>query len=117
MRGTYPVVTASQNPNHKPAAHLQTDQTRTAAGVPNREQPDDVAEFVRCHQTAVTRFLRLCGAGARAEELAQEAFLVAIRRGMTREPKARAQAFSAADPNGVTVDAAIERLTPAPYAS
>ncbi len=34
-----------------------------------------------------------CVAGARAEELAQEAFLVTIRRGMTREPKARAQAF------------------------
>lgn len=59
----------------------------------DNEQTDLVTQFVRQHQTGLCRFLRLCGAGPNAEELAQEAFLVAIRRGLTTEHAARAGSF------------------------
>ena len=54
---------------------------------------DLVTKFVRRHQTGLCRFLRLCGADSQAEELAQEAFLVAIRRGLAGAEPAQAAAF------------------------
>ncbi|MEZ6037895.1 MAG: hypothetical protein R3F29_10470 [Planctomycetota bacterium] len=45
-----------------------------------------VRAFVRRHEVGLGRFLRLCGCrGAATEEVAQDAFLVAIRRGFAAE--------------------------------
>lgn len=71
-------MTALQNPPHSDAA---------------RAPIDEVTAFVRQHQTALCRFLRLCGAGSHAEEIAQEAFLIAIRRGFAAETATPARAF------------------------
>lgn len=49
---------------------------------------------MRRHQTGLWRFLRLCGCrGAAAEDAAQEALVLAIRRGLADEPHAVAAAF------------------------
>lgn len=56
-------------------------------------ETDPISAFVRRHQTGLCRFLRLAGAGAQAEEMAQEAFLVAIRRGVADDGPDRAAAF------------------------
>ena len=43
---------------------------------------DALAAFVRRHQTGLWRFLRMCGCdGQQAEEIAQDALLIALRRG------------------------------------
>jgi RNA polymerase sigma factor (sigma-70 family) len=72
-------VTALQNPILKPLPSI----------------PDDLlAAFVRRHQTALWRFLRICGcSGARAEEIAQDALLVALHKGMAAGDPAEAGAF------------------------
>lgn len=45
---------------------------------------DDLARFVRSHQAGLWRFLRLCGCdGLEAEEIAQEALLIALQKGRT----------------------------------
>lgn len=81
-------MTALQNPPHSARAP-RTQRTVAAAG----PDVDPVTAFVHRHQTALCRFLRLCGAGAHAEEVAQEAFLVAIHRGLTDADPTKAGAF------------------------
>ncbi len=53
--------------------------------MPLPQAPDEVlTAFVRRHQVGLWRFLRVCGCrGARAEEIAQDALLIALQKGMT----------------------------------
>ncbi|MFT4841819.1 MAG: hypothetical protein ACI8UD_001377 [Planctomycetota bacterium] len=74
-RGRYRSVTALQNPTN-------SDGERQLPAADD-DSSDLVTQFVGQHQTGLCRFLRLCGAGANAEELAQEAFLLANRRSLT----------------------------------
>lgn len=68
---------------------------RCPAEIPLTNSPEDrVDAFVRRHQTGLWRYLRLCGCrGAATEDAAQEALVVAIRRGLVDEPDAVAAAF------------------------
>ena len=51
--------------------------------MPRSEPHDDVGAFVVRHQTGLWRFLRACGCGGQqAEEIAQDALLVALRKGL-----------------------------------
>ena len=55
---------------------------------------DAIDAFVRRHQTGLWRFLRVLGCrGQRAEEIAQDALVVALGRGQQHEPPAAAAAF------------------------
>ena len=55
---------------------------------------DQLAVFVRRHQTGLWRFLRMCGCdGQQAEEIAQDALLTALRRGRLDGDDAGAAAF------------------------
>lgn len=74
-------MTALQNPPHSDGAPSPP------------ERSDPVTAFVRQHQTALCRFMRLCGAGSQAEEVAQEAFVIAIRRGVVEQDPSPARAF------------------------
>lgn len=78
-------MTALQNPTN-------SDGERQLPAADD-DSSDLVTQFVRQHQTGLCRFLRLCGAGANAEGLAKEAFLVAIRRGLTTAEPGLAAAF------------------------
>jgi len=50
---------------------------------------DALAAFVRRHQAGLWRFLRMCGCdGQQAEEIAQDALLIALRRGRTGDDAA-----------------------------
>jgi RNA polymerase sigma-70 factor, ECF subfamily len=59
--------------------------------VPRREPDDEVGAFVARHQVGLWRFLRACGCrGQQAEEIAQDALLVALQKGMTADAAAGA---------------------------
>lgn len=66
---------------------------RTEPRLTNAPEPS-VDAFVRRHQAGLWRFLRLCGCrGAAAEDAAQEALVVAIRRGLVEAEPAVAASF------------------------
>ncbi|MDO8348705.1 MAG: sigma-70 family RNA polymerase sigma factor [Planctomycetota bacterium] len=55
---------------------------------------DPVADFVQRHQAGVWRFLRLLGCGGQqAEEIAQDALVLALQRGVHRHDDDSAAAF------------------------
>jgi RNA polymerase sigma factor (sigma-70 family) len=55
---------------------------------------DPVAAFVRRHQIAAWRFLRALGCrGQQAEAIVQDALVIALQRGLDREPEDDAGAF------------------------
>ncbi len=57
-------------------------------------QPDPIAAFVRRHQVAVWRFLRVLGCrGQQAEAIAQDAMVIALQKGIAQHPEAAAAAF------------------------
>jgi len=59
-----------------------------------RTDGDPVTAFVRRHQVGLWRFLRVLGCeGLHAEEIAQEAIVVALRRGLPDAQPARAALF------------------------
>ncbi len=54
----------------------------------------DVDAFVGRHQRMLWRFLRVLGCnGQRAEEIAQDSFVIALQRGVEEHPEPRAAAF------------------------
>ena len=68
-----------------PALQYRLDPTAPPANA------DALALFVRRHQTGLWRFLRLCGCrGQQAEEITQDALLVALRRGIPDDDGAAA---------------------------
>ena len=55
--------------------------------IPPETAPDQVAEFVRRHQVGLWRFLRVLGCrGQQAEAIAQDAFVLALQRGVHTTP-------------------------------
>jgi RNA polymerase sigma-70 factor, ECF subfamily len=62
--------------------------------LPRREPDDDVGAFVARHQVGLWRFLRACGCrGQQAEEIAQDALLVALHKGMAADAGDAVAAF------------------------
>ena len=62
---------------------MQALQPMRPQNLPRADADDDVGSFVRRHQTGLWRFLRACGCrGAAAEEIAQDALLIALQKGM-----------------------------------
>ncbi len=58
------------------------------------DDTDPVAAFVRRHQAAVWRFLRVLGCrGQQADAIAQDALVTALQKGIERSPDGDARAF------------------------
>jgi RNA polymerase sigma-70 factor (ECF subfamily) len=82
-----------------PAREFQCEPAPPGAPLPSplpkpASDDDPVAAFVRRHQLGLWRFLRVLGCGGNeAEELAQDALLIALRRGFDAEPDAAVRPF------------------------